>query len=745
MNANKKTFICIAMLAMAPSIVNADWGWSTDIRTLSATGAKSSNIRLASDPTGNVHSIWSQGANTESGSNESWLIQSSRFNFKQEYWTSAVTLGETGRGPAYPSLAFDNERGWALWRYENGGGEKIQAAMFGAGQWTQANTISAGDRSAADPAVITDGAGGFAGIWRTNPEPGVIQSTQTINSGLQWSSPLHISPANQSADYQVILKDEAGVSPTSTIILWRAQVGAGKWAIMSSRSDQPGVNETVYGPVEHVSDIRAASDEAGNIIAVWQSSTTENDRVIQSARRSKGQWSQPVSLSTPGKIAFSPAVAAKGSNNVTVLWVLDDDTDMRVQGARYENDAWSKPVDLGRAGPSNPAHEAGWPQVAADSNGQAIAIWQTRESWGVNVQSARFASGQWSQTLYVGAGGQDNAFPQIVAAGHDQVGGTTVIAAWVRDGQVVSTRGSENPDPKYSITLVKSGDGKVVSDPEGIDCGTTCNATFAKGQYVFLFATPGPGKVVGGWSGDCAKFIGPPTQSCTLSMNGNKRVGVTFRDASAKTRTVNAVLKGNGKGGITSDPAGLTCSNDPQGSIICNAQIADFEENTRVSLTATAASGSYFANWSGACTGKNPVCTFKVGKGNKVIKATATFQLNPTLTVENRGTGGGIVTSDIAGIHCGNTCSATFDKGAMVTLTATPLPGSRFTGWGGACSGKRDVCRVTLGKSKTVVAKWIGMAMSGNDVVPEFCIQESPRFNAAQCLQLQEGVTNIKP
>ena len=62
-----------------------------------------------------------------------------------------------------------------------------------------------------------------------------------------------------------------------------------------------------------------------------------------------------------------------------------------------------------------------------------------------------------------------------------------------------------------------------------------------------------------------------------------------------------------------------------------------------------------------------------------------------------------MVTSEPAGIACGDQCSATFDHGTEVTLTAAPADGSTFAGWGGACSGT-DTCVVAMDGAKAVVA-----------------------------------------
>jgi hypothetical protein len=57
------------------------------------------------------------------------------------------------------------------------------------------------------------------------------------------------------------------------------------------------------------------------------------------------------------------------------------------------------------------------------------------------------------------------------------------------------------------------------------------------------------------------------------------------------------------------------------------------------------------------------------------------------LTIITSGTGTGKVTSDPAGIDCGNDCKETYTAGTLVTLTATPGAGSGFAGWSGACTG----------------------------------------------------------
>ncbi len=82
-----------------------------------------------------------------------------------------------------------------------------------------------------------------------------------------------------------------------------------------------------------------------------------------------------------------------------------------------------------------------------------------------------------------------------------------------------------------------------------------------------------------------------------------------------------------------------------------------------------------------------------------------------TLTVENSGSGSGIVTG-YGGIDCGTVisfphdiCSASFLGERRVTLTATPNSGSTFANWSGCDSTMNGyICEVTVDQNKTVTA-----------------------------------------
>lgn len=173
----------------------------------------------------------------------------------------------------------------------------------------------------------------------------------------------------------------------------------------------------------------------------------------------------------------------------------------------------------------------------------------------------------------------------------------------------------------------------------------------------------------------------------------------TACSAMAQAFGLAVVTMGTGSGVAISAPSGILCGTTCSGT---------FAGGTAVNLTATPATGSTFAGWSGGgCTGTG-TCTVKVTSTTVV---TATFNVAPVaptqqsqpLTLTVGVSGKGKVTSTPAGINCGMTCSATYPSGTAMTLTATPGAGFSFRGWGGACTGTGS-CAVSMTTAQTVTA-----------------------------------------
>ena len=133
-----------------------------------------------------------------------------------------------------------------------------------------------------------------------------------------------------------------------------------------------------------------------------------------------------------------------------------------------------------------------------------------------------------------------------------------------------------------------------------------------------------------------------------------------------------------GSGSVASNPAGLNCIDKCQ---------AIFAAGSTLTLTATPASSSYFAGWTG-----DDDCIDGTITVNHDTFCTAVFRSLPTdltLTINiveqasTAGKGTGKVVSNPAGIDCGSVCSATFSPRSSIVLKAIAATGSVFAGWSG--------------------------------------------------------------
>lgn len=170
-----------------------------------------------------------------------------------------------------------------------------------------------------------------------------------------------------------------------------------------------------------------------------------------------------------------------------------------------------------------------------------------------------------------------------------------------------------------------------------------------------------------------------------------------------------------GNGTVTSDPAGIDCRKD---SGPCSKE---YQVDTPVNLTATPDPGESFIEWGGDCepSGSNATCTIVMSEDRQVYASFTAPYYRLTVYVSGNGTqygGGGNVTSEPPGIHCGGNrpdpggnpanCTAVFPRGTIVILTAIPNPGWTFVGWGGDCTGTSPTCTLTMDRDKWVYAQF---------------------------------------
>lgn len=291
----------------------------------------------------------------------------------------------------------------------------------------------------------------------------------------------------------------------------------------------------------------------------------------------------------------------------------------------------------------------------------------------VSSRAATATSVNWTPPAWtvVGAAGVDQQTPDLKAVVQEVVNrsgwvsgnaialvitGTGRRVAVAYDGVKVSAPllhveySTDGTTPaQYALTVSKAGTGSGTVTGLGINCGSDCSEVYAAGTQVTLTAAPTSGSTFAGWSGGCTG-----TGACTVTMSSAKAVTATFNATTSTQYTLNVNKAGSGSGTVSG--TGIACGGD------CSET---YNAGTQVTLTATAASGSTFAGWSGACSGtgscaltmnssKTVTATFNTSSSGGQGTVAAIAQANVFLTGYSGGTASGtpltIPSTDPAGI-----------------------------------------------------------------------------------------------
>jgi hypothetical protein len=259
-------------------------------------------------------------------------------------------------------------------------------------------------------------------------------------------------------------------------------------------------------------------------------------------------------------------------------------------------------------------------------------------------------------------------------------------------GSVVYAFAATNAAHRLEVKESGTGAGRVSSEPAGIACPDACAAEFNSGSTLVLSAQPDAHSSVS-WSG-CDVAEG---SKCTVTLGIDRSVSAEFETLPQRQLTVSAA----GPGTVTSSPAGIGCP------ATCTAP---FNEGSTVTLNAAHTERASFSGWSG-CDSEPAAGQCKVTmSAARAVQASFAAIAQQTLSVSAAGAGQGLISGSAPGpeftaISCGETCSAQYNQGAQITLSATAAPGSRFAGFSGCDSeAAAGQCTVAMAGARSVSA-----------------------------------------
>ncbi|MFO8109770.1 MAG: S8 family serine peptidase, partial [Thermoplasmata archaeon] len=221
---------------------------------------------------------------------------------------------------------------------------------------------------------------------------------------------------------------------------------------------------------------------------------------------------------------------------------------------------------------------------------------------------------------------------------------------------------------EYTLTIDSTSGGDVTDPGEG-------EYGYVEDSVVDLVAEPRDSYYFVEWTGDIDTIADATSAETTITMDDDYSITAVFE--------------------TDEDEVELTIEVDGDGTTDPQVGTHSYVEGEEATITATAADGWEFVEWTGDATGTDTTTTVTMDSDKTV---TAVFQEEEvvvdtyTLTVNTDGDGSVDVDPN----------ENEYDDGTTVTLTANPASGWEFVEWTGGASGTNTETTVTMNSDKTV-------------------------------------------
>lgn len=396
MRRSTPLLIAIAVSAAAVPAAAAP-GWLAP-RTVSPDTGEAVLPSAGVDATGAVTVVWHQSSFTA----QPRIMAVTRPAGGE--WSAAQAISAEGAAVAEvpspavfdPALAVAPDgHAIAVWRYRDGGGYVVEAAVRPpGGPWGAPQVISRAARRYDAPVVTMDADGDAVAAWVRHGQTGMSVEAVSRPAGGGWSAPVTISAAGATE----VTRPAVGVGADGTAVAaWAWRGGPGDlWRVQAaSRGAAPAwsaardISETsVSAPVTAVA---LAADGTGWV--AWDREVGTGKVAEAAAHGPAGAWDKPERLTDPDGNAGSPDLELLADGRValataTATGPATARVTIRVAGPG----GWGAPEVVG-----TPAELAVGPRLAAVPGGMALAWDGCPQGGSCSVRAARRdAAGAWT-------------------------------------------------------------------------------------------------------------------------------------------------------------------------------------------------------------------------------------------------------------------------------------------------------------------------------------------------------------
>ena len=355
---------------------SSGWGPITPVGTGGAVGAI--NPRIAADGLGNLMAVWTQ----PSGTGTTTSIWTNRYQPASGWGTAALLENNLSSvGGNSPEIAVDPAgNAMVVWYEFDGSWTNLWARRYAAsGAWGAATLIENDNAGgAAGHRVVMDAGGNAMVVWVQTDS--IRFNRYVVGSG--WGTATRIQGSNLSARNLDIALDSAG----SMLMAWAQHDGTTDSIYSSRLQSGTGLGWSTATLVETSTDgasqLSVGMAGNGNAIVLWMEETPVDGIPSIWARpyvAGVGGTAVRIDDSTPYSTGGYPQIAMDAAGNAMAVWSQG----LFTWANRYvAGSGWAGATLIDSAAVGGGSMES---QVAVDANGNAIAVWPHSGVSGANI------------------------------------------------------------------------------------------------------------------------------------------------------------------------------------------------------------------------------------------------------------------------------------------------------------------------------------------------------------------------
>ncbi len=419
-----------------PSVTKA-FGLATSIETNNEGNA--SDPQIAIDAKGNALVVWVQH------DGKHFHIWSNRYTLASG-WGTATLIEHNNAGHASdPQIAVDgNGNALAVWAMHDGSRKNIWSNRFVLGTgWGTATLIENNDvGDASNPQIAIDGNGNALAVWRQfdGTHFNIRANRFTADTGWGAAELIETDNAGDAVGPQIALD-----ANSNALAVWRQSDGTryNIWANRFTAGAGWGTAELIE--TDNAGDAKGAHiafDAKGNALAVWRQSDGKQFNIwinrYTTGKNAGNSWGTATLIMNGDAInAAGPKIAFDNQGNALVVWRQSKDTRSSIWANRLSaNNGWGAAVLI----ESDDSGDAIGPQIAFDKNGNALVVWRQSDGKRFHISANRYTPSKgWGKAMLIESNNAGDAVsPQIA---FDTNGNAIVV--WSQfDGKRTSIRAS---------------------------------------------------------------------------------------------------------------------------------------------------------------------------------------------------------------------------------------------------------------------------------------------------------------